>query len=279
MELAMVQDEILPLEDLDSVYLDRGTFFGDGVYEVLRSYNGKIFALDEHMARFERSIREIRMDNVDIAGIRSNVVRAFERAGIPDCCIYFHVTRGSASREHSWEPDIKPNFFLTIKSLPDFTQLKQKGVKVCTENDLRWNRCDIKSLNLLANVLAKQNAHDKGCFEAILVDSRGDITEGAGSAFFAIFGKSIVTRPLGNEILPSVTRIFINKIAAPAGLDIVEKTITPWQAMNADELFLGVTTKDVLGIVEFDGRPISGGQVGPYTRRLEEEFRNLIKTL
>ena len=276
MELAMIQDEIFPLSELGPSYLDRGTFFGDGVYEVLRSYNGKIFAFNDHFVRFERSLREIEIFGVDIESIKSKVRRAFDEAKLPNCAIYFHVTRGSGRRSHCWAEDIEHNFFLTITELNQPEPLKQTGVKVCCEVDLRWKRCDIKSLNLLPNVMAKQRAFKKGCFEAILVDSRGDITEGAGSSFFAIKDGALITRPLGHEILPSVTRKHIIDLARRNGVEVCEKVITPEQAMDVDELFLGVTTKDVLGIIEFEGKKISGGEPGPITRKLERAFADMV---
>jgi D-alanine transaminase len=171
----MVEDKILPAAELEPAYLDRAFYFGDGVYEVLRSYNGKIFALDEHLARFASSLAEIQISGVDIDRIRARVRKAFAAAGISSAKIYFHVTRGSAPRNHVCEGNLKPNFFLTVSELPDDTEEKAEGIAVSTHPDLRWRRCDIKSLNLLPNVLARLEAAKKGCAEAIFVDeARGD---------------------------------------------------------------------------------------------------------
>lgn len=274
MELAMVGDEFVPLSELSAQFLDRGTFFGDGVYEVVRSYAGRIFSLDAHLDRFERSLAEIEIMDVDMAHIRCRVEDAFRRAGIANAAIYFHITRGSAVRNHTWDTGITPNFFLTITELPDSTPLKSRGVGVATFPDWRWKRCDIKSLNLLANVLAKREAERKGCFEAILVGDDGLLTEGAGSAFFAVMGNTLVTRALGPEILPSITRVFILRLLSRVGLDLVERALSPREAAQADELFLGVSTKDVVPIVTFDGKQIGSGRPGPYTGRLITEFAN-----
>ncbi|MCJ7729570.1 MAG: aminotransferase class IV, partial [Sedimentisphaerales bacterium] len=243
MQIAMIQDRILPLADVDPAHLDRGTYFGDGVYEVLRSYNGKIFALEEHLARFANSLSAIEITNVDIEQIRSRVLKAFEAADIANARIYFHITRGSAPRSHTYSADLKPNFFLTINELPDDSRDKTNGIAVSTHPDWRWKRCDIKSLNLLANVLARADAARKGCDEAILVDEAGLITEGAGSAFFAIFGKTFQTAPLTANILPSITRAFVIKAARNIRLKVVEESVTIQQAASADELFIAVTTK------------------------------------
>jgi len=272
MKLAIVNDQLFPQEDLDPIYFDRGLYFGDGVYEVLRSYNGKIFALDEHLERFAASMAAIRITGIDIGTIRERVLRAFQAAKLANAKIYFHVTRGSAPRNHTWAKDIKPNFFLTSSQVGDAAKEKANGIAVCTCPDLRWKRCDIKSLNLLPNVLARQEAMEKGCEEAILVDEAGLITEGAGSAFFAILHDALHTAPLAANILPSITRHFIVKAATNLGMKITEKCLTPAEAAAADELFLAVTTKDVVPIVKFDDKPIGNGKPGRWVKALMTEF-------
>lgn len=275
MKLAMTNDKIVPADTLDPVYFDRGTYFGDGVYEVLRSYNGKVFAFDEHIERFARSLAAIRIDGIDIAVIQDRVERAFKAAGLSNAKIYFHVTRGSGPRNHAWNGSLKPNFFLTISELVDNPQEKAKGIAVSTYPDLRWKRCDIKSLNLLPNVMARQDAAEKGCGEAILVDEAGLITEGAASAFFAIIKKAVVTAPLTANVLPSITRRFVLQLAKQVGLGLDERCLTPQQASAADELFLAVTTKDIVPVVKFDGTPIGDGKPGRYTKAMIEAFRKL----
>lgn len=279
MQLAMIQDKIIPYDELDPVYLDRGTFFGDGVYEVVRSYNGRIFALDLHLERFARSLREIQIKGIDIDKVKSDIEYAFKRASIDNAKIYFHITRGSANRDHAAKADTIPNFFLTIRKLGKNSENKEKGIKVSTHPDLRWKRCDIKSLNLLPNVLAKMDAEKKGCAEAILVNDKGEITEGSAAAFFMIFAaeKKLVTRQLGKEILPSITRKFVEELAEKVGLKVVEKCMTPFHAINADELFIAVTTQDVVPVVEFDGKMIADGKPGEYTKKLIEEFARTIQ--
>ena len=273
MKLAMVDEKLVPMESLDPIYCDRGLYFGDGVYEVLRSYNGKIFALDEHMERFAASMAAIRITGIDISVVRRRVVQAFEAAGLANAKVYFHVTRGSAPRNHSWAPGMKTNFFLTISEAPDSSEEKARGIAVCTHPDWRWKRCDIKSLNLLPNVLARQDAADRGCDEAILVDEAGLITEGAGSAFFAIIDDALHTAPLAANILPSITRHFMVKAATNLGMGIEEKCLTPAEAAAADELFIAVTTKDVVPVVKFDGTPIGQGVPGRWVKALMTEFQ------
>lgn len=273
MRLAMLNDRIVPLDELDPIYFDRGIYFGDGVYEVLRSYDGKIFALEEHLHRFAGSLAAIRITSVDIDQVRDRVERAFTTAALPSVRIYFHVTRGSAPRNHVWQTDLEPNFFLTVEDLVDDPEEKAKGIAVSTHPDWRWKRCDIKSLNLLANVLARQDATDKGCAEAILVDEAGRITEGAGSTFFALFDQTLWTAPLTANVLPSITRQFAIKAACNLGWTVKENSLTPEQAISADELFIAVTTKDIVPVVRFDTAVVSKGTPGPQTKALIEAFR------
>jgi D-alanine transaminase len=272
MLLAMIQDDIVDPEKLSPAYIDRGTFFGDGVYEVLRSYNGKIFALDDHLARFKRSMAEIELAGLDIETVRKRVLKAFDTAKISNAKIYFHLTRGSAERNHNWPADLKPNFFLTVSTINENDDRKTAGVSVCTYPDLRWKRCDIKSLNLLPNVMAHQHADKKGCFDAILYNDDGFITEGSSSAFFQIFDKKLTTTPLAKNILPSISRKYVFMAAKNAGVEIAERQITPEQAKKADELFVAVTTRDILPVVSFDGVSIGKGVPGEITKQLIEEF-------
>ena len=274
MQITLVQDKIVPLEELEPAYLDRGLFFGDGVYEVIRSYNGKIFALEEHLQRFAESLAAIQITGIDINQVRSRILKAFDAAGIPNAKIYFHITRGSAQRSHIWDDSLEPNFFLTVTELQDDIQATNEGITVSTHPDWRWKRCDIKSLNLLPNILARRDASQKGCEEAILVDEARFITEGAASAFFAIIGKKLQTAPLTANILPSITRKYVIQAAIKIGLEINEKSLTPQQASSSDELFIAVTTQDIIPVVKFDRNPIGDGKPGKYTKLLAEQFRS-----
>jgi D-alanine transaminase len=277
MQLAMIQDKIVPFEQLGLGYLDRGLYFGDGVYEVIRSYDGKIFAFEEHMQRFARSLAAIEIKNVDINDVRSRAKKAFDAASIPNAKIYFHITRGSGPRSHVSDDNITPNFFLTVTEIVPNVEKKTRGISVMTVPDLRWKRCDIKSLNLLANVLAQRQAAQKGCAEAILVDEKGLITEGASSAFFAITKKNLQTAPLTANILPSITRKFVLEAAENLGLSIVERSLTPEQAKQADELFIAVTTIDIVPVVKFDEVVIGDGKPGKLTCKLMAEFQSFTK--
>jgi D-alanine transaminase len=276
MQLAMVEDRLIEAEKIDSAYLDYGMFFGDGVYEVLRSYDGRLFALEEHLARFKRSLAEIEIEDVDISVIRDRIIRAYQKSQMADAKIYFHITRGAGPRDHAAQ-GLEPRFLLLVTKIEDSNEQKNKGISVMTVPDTRWKRCDIKSLNLLPNVLARRKAKKRGCQEAIFVDENGSITEGASSAFFAVFDNKLMTAPLTANILPSITRQFVIQIAPNAGLAVEEKQVKAENAAGADELFIAVSSKDVVPVVKFNEIKISDGRPGRYTKLLIREFAKLIK--
>jgi D-alanine transaminase len=148
------------------------------------------------------------------------------------------------------------------------------GIAVCTQPDLRWKRCDIKSLNLLANVLARREAARRNCAEAILVDDAGLITEGAASSFFAVFGRTLRTAPLTANILPSITRRYVMNAAENLGMKVLQESMTVRDAAGADELFTAVTTQDIVPVIRFDDADVSGCRCGSHTRRIRDEFRS-----
>ncbi len=276
MQLAIVGDKLIEASKLDSAYLDYGTFFGDGVYEVLRSYDGKLFALEEHLARFKRSLAEVEIEGININDVRDKVITAWQKSGYANAKIYFHITRGAGVRDHAAE-GLTPRFFLMVSEAEDAAKQKQNGITAMTVPDTRWKRCDIKSLNLLPNVLAKRLAHKRGCDEAIFVDEKGGITEGSSSAFFAVFGNNLQTSPLAANILPSITRQFVLKIYKNVGLELLEKQTRVEDATKADELFIAVSSKDIVPVVKFNEIQIADGKPGKYTKLLMEEFKKLVK--
>ncbi len=276
MQLAMIGDQLVEAERIDSAYLDYGMFFGDGVYEVLRSYDGRIFALEEHLTRFKRSLAEIEIEGVDIDAVRDKIICAYQKSEIADAKIYFHITRGAGPRDHAAQ-GLEPRFLLLITKIEDRREQKNKGVSVITVPDTRWKRCDIKSLNLLPNVLARRKAQKRGCQEAIFVDEKGCITEGASSAFFAIFANVLQTAPLTANILPSITRQFVLDIRKNVGLDVQEKQIKVQDSTKADELFIAVSSKDIVPVVKFNEIEISGGRCGKFTKLLINEFARLVR--
>lgn len=270
--LAHYQGRIVPLEQVQVPALDRGFLFGDGVYEVLRVYGGRPWLEQEHWERLARSLTEIRISGVDLEGLRRRTHETIAAGPFREAMVYLQVTRGSAPRrKHAFPSPIKPLELLWVQDYDDAPTAagRQDGVGVITFPDLRWHRCDIKSTNLLANVLANQAAAEKGAAEALLYLTDGTLSEGSHSSFFWVQGGTLFTTPVRDNILPGITRQFLFGLAAREGLACRESHLRNGEVFKVDELFLSGTTSEVLPVVRVDDRPIGGGQVGPVTRRLQ----------
>jgi D-alanine transaminase len=268
--LANLHGKILPLDEVTISPLDRGFLFGDAVYEVLRIYDGKPWLEQEHFDRFERSIAEIHIKGVDMARMRKRMHETIRAGGFTEAIVYLQVTRGAAPRKHSFPKDVVPLELLWVQEYPDsYRPLCETGCGVITYPDLRWHRADIKSTNLLGNVLANQASSEAGCAEAILYLPDGTLTEASHSSFFAVKNKQLHTTPLKANVLPSITRAYTLKLASQAKIEVVERNLQRKELDEADELFLVGTTCEVLPIVKVDGKPVRSGQPGPVTRRLQ----------
>lgn len=256
---------------------DRAHQFGDGVYEVIVAYKGKYFAMSEHLERLERSCREIRLvpsySRQEIEGFAQELM---DKSGITEAMLYLQWSRGAAPRFHGFPKDTKAILSGTIRPRRVLSpEMFEHGVKSMILPDLRWLRCDIKSLNLLGAVLSKQTAAEAGCFEAIL-ERDGKVTEGSSSNSFAVKDGIVYTSPEGNLILSGITRAKIIKIIRDLGLEIREEFVTPDFYRQADEVFLTGTTTEVMPITSLDGKPVADGRVGLVTRKLQERYFELI---
>lgn len=252
---------------------DRGFLFGDGVYEVVRSYGGRFFALDAHLQRMHNGLGELQIRGVDAAAFAEICKQLLERNDLSqdDALVYMQVTRGAAPRRHAF-PNVPTQ--PTSYAVPSPFQPKgdvTKGVRVITAPDIRWTRCDIKSVNLLANCLANQRAQEAGATEAILVRD-GVALEATASSFFGVFNGEVRTAPNSNYILPSITRQAVLDICREAGISAIEAPIHLTELGSADELFLAGTTLEIMPIIEVDGRVVGNGQPGPVQQRLYELF-------
>lgn len=269
--LAMVQGRIVAENDLHVSAMDRGLMFGDGVYEVIQSYAGKLWAAQAHFARLARSLKDIDIRNVDLRDVRTWVDDAFEAVGRVDCLIYFHITRGCALRAHATSAPLEPRFVLMITPAHDNTDKAQNGIAVITYPEIRWKRCDIKSLNLLANVMARREANRRGAGEAVFVDD-GMITEAAVSSVFAVIDGTLVTRPLGPQILPGITRQAVLAIARMQGIAVDERCFSLDEIRTADEIILTGSGDEIRSAVTLDDKPVARGKPGPVARNIIDAF-------
>jgi D-alanine transaminase len=279
-EIAWVNGRVTPLSEAVLPIDDRGTQYGDGVYEVLRTYGGRLFAPDRHFARLRRSAAAIALPADERLGsIESIVDDCVARAGFPESLVYVQFTRGTAPRAHLWPTGIVPNCVVTVRPLTlDLSQERKEGVAVVLLPDLRWGRCDIKSLNLLPNVLARNEAKEKGALEAVFVDADGRVTEATTSNVFVVRGGALVTPPLKSRLLPGVTRSVIVDLARGASLPLREEEVTREGLLTAEEVILSSTTLEVVPVVLADGTRIGpSGRPGPVFLRLEAAFRDAVK--
>lgn len=257
---------------------DRGYQFGDGVYEVTKVYNGSLFALKPHLERLFRSLRELRIEaTYTFAELESFHRLLIQESGIPNGGVYLQITRGAAPRVHNFPEKVTPCLTMSIRPAAQANvPLWENGAKAIFVPDERWLRCDIKSLNLLGNVLAKQQAKEAGCFEAVMVRD-GFLTEGTSSNFFVVKDGELWTYPVSNLILKGVTRtILIDELAPSLDLKINEQPFDTAFAKKADEMFLCGTTTEIMPIITVDGVPVADGKVGAITRKLQAGYNKLI---
>jgi D-alanine transaminase len=276
--LANLHGKIMPLDDVTISPLDRGFLFGDAVYEVLRIYHGKCWLEQEHFDRFARSLEEIRIRGVDMARFRRRMHETIAAGGFQEATVYLQVTRGAAPRKHAFPKDIVPLELLWVQEYADtYRPLCENGCQVVTYPDLRWHRADIKSTNLLGNVLANQASAEADCAEALLYLPDGTMTEASHSTFFGVQGGKLHTTPLKANVLPSITRAFTLKLAQQANIEVIERDLQRNELDALDELFLVGTTCEVLPIVTVDGQPVRSGKPGPLTRRLQAIYTDSVR--
>ncbi len=250
---------------------DRGYQFADGVYEVVTIVGGRMVDEDPHLDRLERSLAEIRIPMPLARGVLKLVMRELiRRNGVRDGLIYLQVTRGVAPRDHKFPEHVDPSLVMTTKHIAFAAEPKfEKGVKVITIPDIRWGRCDIKTVGLLPNCLGKQQAAEAGAYEAWQVDSEGYVTEGTSSnAWIVTADDRLLTRPLSHAILHGITRRTILAIAAREGLGFEERAFTVEEAKSAREAFVTSATSFVTPVVEIDDATVGDGRPGRLTRAL-----------
>lgn len=261
---------------LASVHIeDRGYQFSDGIYEYIAFYNGKLLDADAHFKRLERSLNELEIGFPVAASALGIIVRELiERNGRDDGGLYIQVTRGTAKRDHVFPKNARPALVMTICGVktPKPHEFSD-GVKVITQPDRRWARRDIKSVSLLANILAKQEAARQKVREALLMEADGKINEGSASNMFIVTKSGILlTHPADENILGGITRDVVLKLARKAGIAVEERAFNITEAKAATEAFITSTSINVLPVVKIDDRLVGKGNVGEITKRLGELY-------
>ena len=276
-DIGFVNGRFMPLEEATVSVEDRGFQFGDGVYEVIRTYHGQPFQLDAHLARLERSAKAIELPLLwNIQQWATHARDGIKRSGYVESKVYLQLTRGTAPRDHVFPASVKPTAVMTVREMRPLDQaLQAAGVAVMTMDDWRWGRCDIKSVNLLPNVMARQKAKQAGAFEAVFIRN-GQVTEGAVSNVMIVKAGRVLTAPEGEQILSGVTRTIVLELARKEGLPVEERFVSLDDFIRADEIFLTGTTVEVLPVIRVDGRQVGSGRPGPVTQKLQAVFQRFV---
>jgi D-alanine transaminase len=273
--IVYLNGEYLPRTEARISVDDRGFVFGDGVYEVTRALDGALYEAQAHLERLERGLRGLEMgsrEGIDGDGLLEASERLLRENDLLQghASVYLQVTRGAASRTHQFPPaSTHPTVYLSASPFTPAAELHERGAAAIAHPDIRWSRCDLKTVNLLPNVLAKQHAVAAGATEAILIRN-GVVTEGSHSNVFAVFDGALRTYPRCNYILPGITRGIVLELAAELGIPASETPILAEELANAEEIFLTGTTTDVMPIVRVDGAEVADGRPGAITRALQE---------
>lgn len=260
---------------------DRGFLFADGIYEVIHSYEGHLFQMDAHLRRMEHGLRSLHIAMDDMQAVREVAGRLIVENGLThgEATVYVQITRGSAPRTHYFPPaGTPPTVYVAATRFTPQPAQAEEGIAVILVPDLRWARCDIKSVALLPNVLARQQAVEAGVGDAIFVRD-GVALEGTSSNFFGVFDGEVVTAPKTNYILPGITRDVAIRLCADIGVPVREAPILEHRLGEAEELFLTSTIVEIRPIVRLNGHPVGTGAPGPVTRRIQQAFRDLVSDL
>lgn len=266
----------MPIEEAKVPVLDRGFIFGDGVYEVIPVYSRRAFRMAEHLKRLQHSLDGIKLKNPHSAHEWTDILNELIRRNEPDDqYLYLHITRGVAKRDHAFpNPPVPPTVFVLSNPLTTPpAELLQSGISCITVADNRWLRCDIKAIALLPNVLLRQAAVEAGCAEAILIRDDAFLTEGAASNIFVVKNGTLLAPPKDNLMLPGITYDVILELAAANGIPHEVRRVSKAEVLNADELLLTSSTKEVLAITTLDGKPVGNGKPGAMFARLHPLYQ------
>ena len=252
---------------------DRGFYFADGVYEVIKYYKGIPFCFEDHMIRLRNSLSSVRID-FDISMLGSLCDQLIEDNLLKDeyAGVYIQITRGVAPRIHRFPgKEVIPTLFIRAFAMPSYLDDLQNGIRVITREDIRWLRCDIKSIALLPNTMLFQQAVEQNAGECFLVRN-GNYTEATHSNIMAVMGETVFTHPDSNLILPGITKKVLIRLCAELGIPLIERPIDSKETTLFDECFITGTGSEVMPVVEIDGKPVGNGKPGPVTIRLQDAF-------
>jgi len=274
MEIVALNGALLPLEQASVSVMDRGFLFGDGVYEVIPCYAGQLFRWEQHLTRLKYSLQETRI-SVPFTDEewKHHLERVINANDIKNCSVYLQVTRGVQSvRDHRFQHIDKPTIFIRVTPLPDVDEKPSAaGKTMFSVDDIRWKRCDIKAITLLANCLARQEAEEAGADEALMIHD-GYAIEGSASNVFMIKNDELFTPPKSPKILGGITRDLVVELAKSKGLKVTEQVFTLEELMLADEVWITSSTREIQPVVKIDHQTIGSGVAGPIFAKMSEWY-------
>ena len=272
--IAYVNGSYVPHREAAISIDDRGYQFGDGVYEVVFIIDGKMADEGPHLDRLERSLAEMAMPMpVSREVLRMIMARVVRLNAVRTGLVYLQITRGVAKRDHKWTKALKPALVVTAKNTAKHIPTQIAAVNVITVADERWERRDIKTIQLLPNCMAKQKAYEAGAYEAVMIDTDGTVTEGSSSNVWIVTDKAeLITRPATNKILNGITRRTVSAVAQEMQLTVIERDFTLEEALGASEAFLTSASSHVTPIGQIDNAAISDGKAGPVAKRLRMAY-------
>jgi D-alanine transaminase len=274
MNIAYLNGKFLPKDDIKISPDDRGFLFADGIYEVVRWYEGFFYDMTSHVTRLKRSMRELRINwtDADFFPSISNDLIKFNKLETQPAMVYLQVTRGVARRTHNFpSSEVTPTIYAYVWGFVPDTKPKETGIKVMVKEDIRWSRCDIKSVALLPNTICFQEAYENGLKECIFVRN-GLLTEGSHSNIFFVMDGTLFTHPESNHVLSGVTRKNILRIALESGIKIREEAVQENRIRFIQEAFITNTSAEVTPVTELGGNTLGKGVPGPVTRLIQEKF-------
>jgi D-alanine transaminase len=281
METAYLNGNFLPKDEIHIDPDDRGFLFADGVYEVVRWYEGFFFDMKGHIARLKRSLREVRIEWPEadsFASIAYELVKRNDLDNTPSL-VYLQVTRGAAKRSHAFpSPPIPPTVYSFARGFKPEKEPISRGINTIIRDDSRWTRCDIKSVSLLPNVLSFQEAKDSGALECIFVKD-GNITECAHSNIFFVIDGVLTTHPESEKVLSGITRKNILRLARETGIPVSEEPLPACRLPEITEAFVTNTSFEIAPVVSIEGRPVGNGVPGPVAKLIREKFDTEIRAL
>jgi D-alanine transaminase len=270
---------LIPKEDVRISPDDRGFLFADGVYDVIRSYDGRLFRAEDHFRRTDRSLRALLIDGPDLDDLRDAAEQLIQcnDLGRGDAKLYIQITRGVAPRRHAFpDGETPPTVYASATPFHPPHEKWEHGVKIILVPDIRWARCDIKSVALLPNVLASQQARESGAEEAVFVRD-GVITEGSHTNFCAVFDGQLVTHPKSNYILAGIMREVVLDLCGELNIPFREFPIFEGELREADELMVLGTTSEIMPVVQVDDWKVGDAKPGPITTKLQRAFREMTR--